>query len=53
MTLDADEFIRRFLLLSKGSRSRAGKDVPAGTDGGGEIVRFFASSQSERLRLQH
>jgi len=26
---------------------------PCRDDGGGEIARFFASSQSERLRLQH
>jgi hypothetical protein len=32
------------------TRSTAGKDRE---DGGGEMARFFASSQSERLRLQH
>src|SRR5262249_24884437 len=31
----------------KGSRSTAEKDVPAGYDGGGEIARFFASSQGD------
>jgi hypothetical protein len=30
-----------------------GKRRPCRDDGGGEIARFFASPQSERLRLQH
>ena len=32
---------------------RRGKRRPCRDGGGGEIVRFFASSQSERPRLQH
>ena len=37
----------------KGFPQHSGKRCPCRDDGGGEIARFFASSQSERLRLQH
>jgi len=37
----------------KGFLQHSGKRCPCRDDGGGEIARFFASSQSERLRLQH
>jgi transposase len=37
----------------KGFLQHGGKRCPCRDDGGGEIARFFASSQSERLRLQH
>src|SRR5215831_3868272 len=37
----------------KGIPQHGGKRCPCRDDGGGEIARFFASSQSERLRLQH
>src|SRR6266498_4599713 len=37
----------------KGFPQHGGKRCPCRDDGGGEIARFFASSQSERLRLQH
>src|SRR4051812_31499001 len=35
----------------KGFPQHGGKRCPCQDDGGGEIARFFASSQSERLRL--
>src|SRR4030095_9402109 len=35
----------------KGFPQHGGKRRPCRDDGGGEIARFFASSQSERLRL--
>ena len=35
-----------------GSR-RGGERRPSQDDGGGEVVRFFASSRSKRPRLQH
>src|ERR1700716_510829 len=38
---------------TQGSRSTAGKRRPCRDGGGGEIARFFASSQSEKPRLQH
>src|SRR6476659_5435386 len=38
---------------TKGFLQYGGKRCPCRDDGGGEIARFFASSQSERLRLQH
>src|SRR5262249_26886885 len=37
----------------KGFPQHGGKTRPCRDDGGGEIARFFASSQPERLRLQH
>src|SRR4051794_10827773 len=37
---------------TKGFLQYSGKRCPCRDDGGGEIARFFASSQSERLRLQ-
>jgi transposase len=37
----------------KGFPQHGGKRRPCRDDGGGEIARFFASSQPERLRLQH
>src|SRR6478752_6255097 len=36
---------------TKGFLQYSGKRCPCRDDGGGEIARFFASSQSERLRL--
>src|SRR5207245_1215334 len=36
-----------------GFPQHSGKRRPCRDGGGGEIARFFASSQSERLRLQH
>ena len=36
-----------------GFPQNGGKRRPCRDDGGGEIARFFASSQSKRLRLQH
>src|SRR5262245_45031806 len=38
---------------TKGFLQYGEKRCPCRDDGGGEIARFFASSQSERLRLQH
>src|SRR5262252_2211929 len=48
---------RRASKLRLAPSSLAGRliaqECPCRDEGGGEIARFFASSQSERLRLQH
>jgi hypothetical protein len=49
----AEPFRRYMKAIGWEEGLHSGKRRPCRDDGGGEIARFFASSQSERLRLQH